>query len=66
MSKGKDKKLRAMMKTDELWTVWHFEFDDGEGVRWHNARGTGPSNSIEKSTGHFIKKGYTVVVWKDV
>jgi len=68
MGKKKAEKLRVMMKTDGFWTVWRFEFDvtDGRGVAWHNARGTGSENSIEKSTGHFIKKGYAVIPWEDV
>lgn len=57
-----------MITTDGVWTVWRFEFDTGEGqgVTWQNARGYGPVNSVEKSTGHFIKKGYTIIKWKDV
>ena len=59
---------RVMITTKGSWTIWRFEFDagDGQGVVWHQGRGAGGSSSVENSTRHFIKKGYTVVTWGDV
>lgn len=57
---------RVMITTDDMWSVWRFEFDagDGQGVVWHQGRGTGLSNSVENITRHFSEKGYTIVEWK--
>lgn len=58
---------RVMITTKNAWTVWRFEFDaeDGRGVVWQQGRGTGPVNSVENSTRHFIENGYTLVEWEE-
>ena len=61
-----DNKKQVMIKTDGAWTLWKFKFDStGNGLSWHCARGTGEVNSVENSTRHFLKLGYTIVDWKE-
>lgn len=59
---------RVMIKADGSYTLWKIEFDscDGRGVAWQRGRGVGKSNTVEETTRHFVKKGYTVVEWSDV
>ena len=55
---------RAMVREENRWAAAKFEFDgeDGRGVVWQRGRST---NSVEKSTGLFKQKGYTIVEWQD-
>lgn len=54
-----------MIQQSGIWTYWKFEFDTGDerGLAWQS--GCGTNNSVEESTRHFEKNGYTIIEWDD-
>lgn len=61
----KEQKSRAMIRKENGDIAVKFEFDDGDGFKWQKGRILGPHESVEKTSGHFKKIGYTIVDWKD-